>query len=94
MTLYEHDTFCSFISQSINYMTTQLIITKCFMCYYILALFFLLAWLIFVQAVMSLGLIFSLLSLSFISVVLMRFLIKFEVFIIGAACILETIAGK
>lgn len=70
----------------------------CVIIYYMACIFalffFLLAWLIFVQAVMSLALIFSLLSLSFISIVLMRFLIKFEVFIIAAACILETIAGK
>ncbi|GFX76244.1 uncharacterized protein TNCV_1233821 [Trichonephila clavipes] len=49
------------------------------------------AWLIFVQAVMSLSVIFALLSLSFISVILMRFLIKFEVFFIGAAFVCEAI---
>ncbi|GIX68099.1 hypothetical protein CDAR_197191 [Caerostris darwini] len=49
------------------------------------------AWLIFVQAVMSLSVIFALLSLSCISVILMRFLLKLEVFFIGAAFVFEAI---
>lgn len=60
----------------------------------IIIFFLFLAWLIFVQAVMSLSIIFCLLSLCFVSVVLMRFLLKLEVYLITASFLCETIICK
>uniref|UniRef100_A0A2R5L4K8 Putative conserved plasma membrane protein n=1 Tax=Ornithodoros turicata TaxID=34597 RepID=A0A2R5L4K8_9ACAR len=50
-------------------------------------------WLMFVQSMMALALIFALLALIFISILLMRYMLRFEIIVLIIAFILEAITS-
>lgn len=48
----------------------------------------------FVQAIISVAFVFSLMALIGISIVLMRFWLRYEIYVIGVSFIAECLAGE